>query len=122
MIVCDFFQFCDEFLSSSRPCSEFDAYPVRFTDSILDNYVELSSYCSYDEFSADNYSYVRMRNYLATVEKNQQKLCYSFIVLGRRFSTSLVYSCFFRSFYVRCIAFEHCNFSLVIMTTIPRRK
>ena len=103
-------------------CFEFDTYPVRLSDSTLDNYVELSSYCSYDEFSNDNYAYVRMRNYLEAIEKNGQKFCYSFIVCNRRFSTMCVYSCFYRSFYVRCIAFEHCNFSIVIMTTIPRKK
>lgn len=122
MIACDFFKFMDELLSSRRPCSEFDAYPVRLSDSILDNYVELSSYCSYDQFSADSYSYVRMCNYLAEIEKNQQKLCYSFIVLRRRFSSGLIYSCLYRSFYVRCYAFEHCDFSLVMMSSIPRKK
>lgn len=122
MIVCDFFKFIDELLSSSMPCSGLDAYRVRLSNSILDNYVELSSYCTYDDFSDDHSSYVLMRNYLEEIDKRRQKLCYSFIVLGRRFSTSCVYSCLYRSFYVRCIAFEHCNFSLVIMTTIPLRK
>lgn len=122
MIVCDFFKFIDELLSSPRPCSEFDSYPVRLSSSVLDNFVELSSYCRYDDFSADNFSYVLMRNYLEEIAKNRQKICYSFIVLGRRFSFDRVYSCMYRSMFVRCFAFENCNFSLVMMTTIPRKK
>lgn len=122
MIVCDFFKFIDELLSSSMPCFEFNAYPVRLSSSILDNYVELSSYCSFDDYSSDNSSYVLMRNFLGEIEKNRQKICYSFIVLGRRFSSNRVYSCFYRSMYVRCIAFENCDFSLVMMITIPGRK
>lgn len=122
MILCDPFKFFDELLTSSRPCSNFDCYPVRLSNSLLDNYVELSSYCSYDDFSDDNFSYVLMLNFIDAIKKNGQKICYSFIVLDRCFSCSRVYACIYRSFYVRCIAFEHCNFSLVIMTTIPRRK
>lgn len=122
MIACNFFEFIDELLSSSRPCSDFDAYPVSLSDSVMDNYVELSSYCSLDDFLADSSSYVLMRNFLEEIEKNRQKICYLFIVLGRRFSTSRVYSCLYRSMYVRCIVFENCDFSLVMMTTIPRKK
>ena len=122
MIVCDFFKFIDELLSSSMPCSEFDTYPVRLSASILDNYVELSSYCSYDDFSDDNSSYVLMRNFLEAIERDGLKICYSFIVLGRRFSSSLVYSSFYRSMYVRCIVFDNCDFTLVIMATKLRKK
>ena len=122
MILCNFFEFFDELLVSSKPSSEFGAYRVRVTTSIVGNYFEFCSYCNYDDFAHDSDSYVLMRNYLEEIEKNRQKICYSFVVLGRRFSPSRVYSCIYRSFYVRCIAFEHCNFSLVIMTTIPRKK
>ena len=122
MIVCDFFKFMDELMSSSMPCSEFDAYPVRLSDSILDNFVEFSTYCSSYDFSSDSDSYVLMRDFLEAIYKRGQRICYSFIVLDRRFGLGSSYSCLYGSFYVRCIAFEHCNFSLVIMTTIPRKK
>lgn len=122
MIVCDFFKFFDELFTSTRPSSEFGAHSVHLRTSIMGNYVEFSSYCSLDDFHSDSSSFVLMRNFLKEIEKNRQKLCYSFIVLDRCFSLDRVYSCLYRSFYVRCIAFEHCGFSLVIMTTIPRKK
>ena len=122
MILCDFFKFIDELFSSSRPCSQFDTYPVHLSDLILDNFVEFSPYCSSDDFSSDSDSYVLLRDLLEAIHKRGQRICYSFIVCDRRFSHSRVYSCIYRSFYVRCIAFENCNFSLVIMTTIPWNK
>ena len=136
MIVCNFFKFIDELLSSPRPCSDCDTYPVHLSESVFDNYVECISIIGqqnrnkyYIEVNKSGFkvpyvafNYFHLQDYFEEIEKNGQKLCYSYIVLGRRFGSGYVYSCIHRSFYVRCIAFEHCGFSLVIMTTIPRKK
>lgn len=121
MILCNFSSFFDKLSTCSRS-SDYEAYPVRLSTSIVANYAEFSPYCSYGDFCDDSDSFVLMRNFIKEIERNRQKLCYSFIVCDRCFSLGRVYSCLYRSFYVRCIAFEHCGFSLVIMTNIPRKK
>lgn len=122
MIVCDFFEFFEKLMSGDYSPSALGAYPVRLTDTLTSNYAELSPYCSRDAFVDDTDAYVVMRNFIRENEQCKRRLAFSFVVLGRRFTHHLYNSYVRYPYYVRVITFEHCRFSLVMVTTIPRKK
>lgn len=122
MIVCDFFEFFDELMSGVCPSAELGSYHVRLKDSLVGNYVELSPYCTQDDFLNDSDSYVLMRDFVRQNEQSKRKLAFSFVVLGRRFTHSLCNSYICYPYYARVVTFEHCHFSVVMVTTLPRKK